>query len=143
MNTFLMGVAIEMARWWTRVYTIGTPGRFAEARRAEIEADLWEFERDIQHTAHGAASAWARLMLGVPDDLTWRLEQGVTAWAVWWSGPVILGVIVSIFWLVSNTQARALPLPPVPPPFAEERPRLPPPPPPPPPSRPRVDSTFP
>ena len=135
MNTFLTGVAIGLTRWWTRVYTIGTPGRFAEARRAEIEADLWEFERDIQTTAQGAASASARLLLGVPDDLSWRLEQGVTARTVWWSGPVIIGVLVSIFWFVSITQARDRPLPPVPPPFADERPRLPPPPPPPPPPR--------
>ena len=139
MNRLWTGLAIGLARWWTRVYTVGIPGRFAEVRRAEIEADLWEFERDIQPTAHGAASAWARLMLGVPDDLRWRLAQGVTARAVWWSGSVVISVLVSIVWLVSSTQVRDLPPPPVPAPFADESPRLPPPPPPPPPPpRPRA-----
>ena len=130
MSTFLTGAALRVTRWWTRAYTIGTPHRFAGARRAEIEADLWEFERDLQQTAGGATAAWARLLLGVPDDLSWRLEHGVRGRAVLWSGPVVLVLLVSVFWLVSSVQARDVPLPPPPPLFMNEAPRLPPRPPP-------------
>jgi hypothetical protein len=136
MKTYLTAVAIRLARWWTRAYTVGTPGDLAYARRAEIEADIWEFERDVQRSDQGAATAWARLLLGVPDDLSWRLEQGISARAILWMSPLVVGMLLSIFWVVVTTQARDLPLlPPAPPPFAREAPRLPPPPPPPPRSR--------
>lgn len=132
MNTFLTGAALSVTRWWTRDYTIGTPHSFARARRAEIDADLWEFERDLRQTAGGATTTWARLLLGVPDDLSWRLEHGVRGRAVLWSGPAMLVLLVSVFWLVSSVQARDVPLPPPPSLFVNVAPRLPPSPPPPP-----------
>ncbi len=115
MNRFLTAAAIGLAQWWTRAYTVGTPGDLAYARRAEIEADIWEFERDVRRTDQGAATAWARLLLGVPDDLSWRLAQGVSTRAVMWTGPVVVGVLLSIFWLVSSTQELDVALPPPPP----------------------------
>ncbi len=132
MSTFLTGATLSVTRWWTRAYTIGTPHSFARARRAEIDADLWEFERDLRQTAGGATTAWARLLLGVPDDLSWRLEHGVRGRAVLWSGPVVLVLLVSVFWFVSSVQARDVPLPPPPSLIMNAAPRLPPPPPPPP-----------
>ena len=39
-------LAITVTRWWTRVYTLGLPADLREARRAEIESDLWESLHD-------------------------------------------------------------------------------------------------
>ena len=118
MSLILIGAALTLARWWTRLYTVGAPSHVARARRAEIETDLWEFERDLPQTPHGVATAWARLLFGMPDDLSWRLDHRLTGRVVWWSGPVAAGVLVSIFWLISNSRNFDLPLPPTPPPAA-------------------------
>ena len=53
------------------------PALIGEARRAEIQSDLWEFLHDADREQRGAAAAqlFARLLLGVSDDLCWRLEH--------------------------------------------------------------------
>src|SRR4029453_3803556 len=61
--------AAGVARWWTRVYTAGLPDDLREARRAEMESDLWESLSDGAPSRH----ILARLALGMADDLTWSL----------------------------------------------------------------------
>ena len=67
-------LATALVRCWTRIYTVGMPPSERDGRRAEIDSDLWE-DRD----ANGG-STWlplqivARLALGVPADLLWRVE---------------------------------------------------------------------
>jgi hypothetical protein len=71
---------VALVRGWTRLYTSGQEPAVRDARRAEIESDLWE----LQHDGDGdpvvapAAHVLARLLLGVPDDLSWRYEQAGT-----------------------------------------------------------------
>jgi hypothetical protein len=62
-------VAVRLARWWTRVYTAGLPVDLRDARRAEVESDLWESVSDGAPSRH----ILARVALGIADDLTWSL----------------------------------------------------------------------
>ncbi len=78
----LMTLAIGLTRWWVRLYTRGLPPEMRDARRAEIESDLWEQGEDA--TANGsqpdetALEVFGRLLLGVPADLTWRVQAGLS-----------------------------------------------------------------
>jgi hypothetical protein len=76
-GTFAMTIAATVVRTWTRAYTWGTPSVWAEQRRAEIESDLWEQQRD-SNGARGLSPAvhvLARLLAGIADDLSWRVER--------------------------------------------------------------------
>jgi hypothetical protein len=76
-STLLLRVAIAVARHWARAYTRSLPSVHADARRAEIESDLWELQRDAERGRVWAPSAQVvgRLVLGAADDVWWRLEQ--------------------------------------------------------------------
>jgi hypothetical protein len=80
MTARLVGVAAGIVRAWTCIYTAPLPLPIRDARRAEIESDLWEFADDAARSgvpAHAAAvHIVARLLLGIPDDLTWSMEHG-------------------------------------------------------------------
>ena len=77
MNAPLLSLVIAVARMWTRVYTRGLPSTHADARRAEMESDLWELQRDAERGRVWSPSVQviARLVLGAADDVGWRLEQ--------------------------------------------------------------------
>jgi hypothetical protein len=62
-----------IVRAWTRLYTWRLPARTRDTRRAEIDSDLWEFthDRDDRRVAP-AVHVLARLIAGIPDDVTWR-----------------------------------------------------------------------
>ena len=77
MTSSSMRVAIAAVRAWTRVYTWRMPAALREGRRAEIESDLWEFQEDAagRRGPGHAAHVLFRLVLGIPDDLCWRMEQ--------------------------------------------------------------------
>jgi uncharacterized protein (TIGR03435 family) len=77
MTSSSMRVAIAAVRAWTRVYTWHMPAALREGRRAEIESDLWEFQEDAagRRGPGHAAHVLFRLVLGIPDDLCWRMEQ--------------------------------------------------------------------
>ena len=81
MNSLLMRGAVNCARGWTWLYTwrMSSPSR--ETRRAEIESDLWEFQCDAaeDHRLGSALHILVRLVIGIPDDLGWRVEQGAVA----------------------------------------------------------------
>src|SRR5438876_7494863 len=76
----LLGFAVVVVREWTRLYTWRLPPTLREARHAEIESDLWEFEHDVTTRTRSspAMQVLLRMVAGVPDDLQWRVEQVVT-----------------------------------------------------------------
>jgi hypothetical protein len=84
--------AAVVARWWTRVYTAGLPVDLRDARRAEVESDLWESVSDGAPSRH----ILARLALGVVDDLTWSLtlmDTSTRATATWSVGSLLVFVL--------------------------------------------------
>jgi hypothetical protein len=72
----LLPWALACVRGWTRLYTSGLPIDARDRRRQEIESDLWEFVHDDGRGELAQAIAiFARLALGIPDDVGWRMEQ--------------------------------------------------------------------
>jgi uncharacterized protein (TIGR03435 family) len=72
--TISLRLAIACVRSWTRLYTTGLPPDLRAARRREIDADLWASLSDDTT----ASQLFVRLVLGVPDDVGWRLEHALT-----------------------------------------------------------------
>ena len=74
-----IGLFSGLVRGWVDVYTSGLPAPSRDARRAEIESDLWEQQRHSAAAGMGRGGAtWhvlARFLLGIPADLSWRLAQ--------------------------------------------------------------------
>ncbi len=138
----MLAVASALVRIWTRLYTWRLPPDARDRRRAEIDSDLWEFSRELARQGaspgHGALSIVRRLLLGVPDDLTWRFVEGGNMSPVRTSVLLLVAaLIVALLWPVIDVmRAQRLPIPPTPPGWsfrAGPPTRLPPPPPPPPP----------
>ncbi|MDQ4042418.1 MAG: hypothetical protein M3118_01195 [Actinomycetota bacterium] len=77
MNNLAESVAVRLARAWVSLYTRGLRAETRDARRAEIESDLWEYRHDI--SANGskglAASVLGRVLAGVPADISWSIEE--------------------------------------------------------------------
>ena len=68
-------VLIACVRLWTRLYTSGLPSAVRGRRRAEIDSDLWEWCADqASGSRAGAMQLLLRLVLGMPDDVAWRVE---------------------------------------------------------------------
>jgi uncharacterized protein (TIGR03435 family) len=67
-------LAARLVRLWTRAYTLGMSLPAREARLHEIDSDLWECLHDADRRT-SAIEMLTRLLLGVPDDLLWRVEQ--------------------------------------------------------------------
>ena len=75
-----VGIVPSLARNWSRAYTFGLPSEIRQARRAEIESDLWEHAHDSElgrdaPSPLSALHTLIRLLAGAPDDLLWRIEQ--------------------------------------------------------------------
>ena len=70
----MLSLALSLTRLWTRFYTLGLPVAIREARRAEIESDLWEQSGQATAQLSTAAHIAARTILGVPADIVWRAE---------------------------------------------------------------------
>jgi hypothetical protein len=65
-----------LVRHWVALYTAGLPRDIRDARRAEIEDDLWSQAHDVDFAASDVSGAvLARLVFGMWADVTWRLEQ--------------------------------------------------------------------
>lgn len=136
-----LAIATALVRGWTRLYTWHIPTAQGEARRAEIESDLWESRQDLasRRPISLAHHMLLRLLLGIPDDLLWRMEHivlrgvrvqrtiALTAMAVF---------VLAMWWISASRQLTTLPPLPASNVFLVEQPLplLPPPPPPPPPS---------
>lgn len=77
MRSTPLRLAITLVRLWTKRYTSGVPPAIGDRRREEIESDLWEFEHDPDRGGEMASAfrVLARWLLGVPDDVLWKLNQ--------------------------------------------------------------------
>jgi len=75
-----LDVVVGMTRSWVAVYTSGLAPELRDARRAEIDSDLWEHQRTArlqdQPPGETALQLLTRLLLGILSDVTWRLETG-------------------------------------------------------------------
>ena len=64
---------------WVAVYTRGLPADVRQDRRDEIADDLWSQRDDAAESGRADRSVsgeiLARLLLGIPADVGWRLEQ--------------------------------------------------------------------
>jgi hypothetical protein len=131
--------AIAAVRAWTTLYTSGLPSGQRDARRDEIDSDLWESVNDTALDRRTLAlQIVARLVVGIPDDLGWRSEHaaGAAAWR-WRIALTVAAAAVLALWLVRERTSSA-PLPELPPslrvsPHGVKLIDAPPPPPPPPP----------
>jgi hypothetical protein len=77
--TITLALALRIVRWWTWIYTARMPAAARDARRDEIDSDLWEMHEDARRRGASptriAIHMLLRLALGAPDDLLWRAEQ--------------------------------------------------------------------
>ena len=140
MRPGLLRLAIAAARWWTWLYTSGLPSDVREARRREIESDLWESETD-RDPLRPIGLTWqviVRTVAGIHDDIGWRLEQAPSRTrAIGVRLAVTAGIAcVLALWVIAV--GGSAPPPPLPdaPAFPRQIEAPPPPPPPPPPCAP-------
>ncbi|HKV98993.1 MAG TPA: energy transducer TonB [Vicinamibacterales bacterium] len=63
--------AAVVVRIWTRLYTWRLPADIRARRVEDVESDLWESQR----AGTTAIQIAARLVLGIPDDLGWRIDM--------------------------------------------------------------------
>ena len=134
----LVAAANAVVRLWTRVYTAGLPPEARDARRAEIESDLWELEADAD--ARGgldpASHVLARCLIGIPDDLTWRVEEARlhrTSSRAAAAAALVAALLAAAWFLLSFERTAVPPLPVGAAPLQWRTPVDTPPPPPPPP----------
>jgi hypothetical protein len=76
----MLAIVVALTRGWLRLYTCRMPTALADARRAELESDLWEMQHDpdLLPGYRSTAVALARLLDGIPDDIAWRFENAET-----------------------------------------------------------------
>jgi hypothetical protein len=107
--------ALALVRGWTHLYTAGMAPAVRDARRAEIESDLWEFHEDTRRRGYPPSLIGAhmllRLVLGTPADLFWRAEHArfpsrIVQDALW---AAAAASVVFVWWLASTLQALELP----------------------------------
>ena len=137
MTTSVVRFAAAIVRAWARAYTSGLPTELRDARRDEIESDLWESAHDPERSSRLAGvQIIARMLIGMPDDVGWRSEQVDKRVSRRWSVALALGVVaIMTLWLVAET-AKPAEIPEIQQLRFTNRPQLidaPPPPPPPPP----------
>jgi hypothetical protein len=132
----ILHVAIAIVRLWTRVYTARMSPELGEARRAEIESDLWEFQQDrlTRRSVAPIVHVLVRLVLGIPDDLRWRATHASAGVRPVRAMVVLTTVVLFLatLWMFETMRTADLPLPSAPP--LRFTTPLPPPPPPPAPS---------
>jgi hypothetical protein len=135
--TTRLRLVVAAVRAWTHMYTWRLSPRTAEARRAEIESDLWESVADTRSESAAAIEIVGRLLRGIPDDLRWRTERaGGASRAVRIAIALsITTVLLAVVWAGLTASPGKTPAPPVAPDIRwwVRHPPAPPPPPPPPP----------
>jgi hypothetical protein len=71
--------AAGLVRRWVALYTRGLPAELQQDRRDEIDSDLWSQLHDAADSTRAdeslAGEIVARLVFGIPADLSWRVEQ--------------------------------------------------------------------
>lgn len=100
MSALVLRLAIACVRGWTGLYTSGLSPAFRDTRRAEIESDLWEFQHDAagEGGLGGALQIFLRLLIGIPDDVGWRVDQAAAGGIA--QGSIVMGGRVAGFALV-------------------------------------------
>lgn len=77
---WLLDFGSALTHAWTATYTHGLAHDARAERREEIDCDLWHqrhlAELDRQPVTGTALEVLARLLLGVPSDIAWRIETG-------------------------------------------------------------------
>lgn len=68
-----------LVRRWVALYTLGLPPEIKQRRRDEIDDDLWCQTQEAAASNRAdrtvAGEILARLVFGVPADVSWRIEQ--------------------------------------------------------------------
>lgn len=79
MSQLISSIALSLVRGWFHLYTLGLPAEIQHRRRAELESDLWEqqadADRDNDRPELMGMDILSRMMLGIADDLSWRISQ--------------------------------------------------------------------
>ena len=99
-----------------------TPGAcrgLRESRRAEIESDLWESQCDADwnHSSGTALYIVLRLLIGIPDDLGWRVEQEAIAGRLTQASIVLsarvagAALFICALWVIDADASRKRPIP--------------------------------
>jgi hypothetical protein len=134
MMTTGMRIAVAIVRAWTRLYTWRLESSVRDARRAEIESDLWEHVHEPERAAR-SLDVCTRLVLGMFDDVRWSIGQRSPRFSR--RAIVVAAASLTVFsiWWTRTTASRveAPPAPDVPVVHWINREPIPPPPPPPPP----------
>ena len=119
MKSQLLPVSVALVRAWTRLYTWRLPQSLRESRRAEIESDLWESCHDAGPRLSPAVQVIVRLLLGIPDDLQWRMTHAsiVNNFVMIMVALTTTVFLLAALWLVDLARARKLPVPPSLPPL--------------------------
>jgi len=68
------GRSAGLVRRWVALYTLGLPADIRDARREEIEDDLWCQAHEVDPEA-ASGDVLGRMVFGLWADITWRLEQ--------------------------------------------------------------------
>lgn len=136
----MLRLALAIVRFWTALYTNGMPDALRQARRAEIESDLWESQHDrrLQSDASVASQMLLRVVRGVPNDVLWRVElmdlRSRRRRTGMWVTATAIALLAIALWIGPAMTPAELPVPPNQMHFvAGPGPVVPPPPPPPPP----------
>ena len=136
MTHVVLRVAVAAVRGWTRIYTWRMEPSLRDARRAEIDSDLWECQTDDRTPRVLVLQLAGRLVAGVFHDLQWRIEQVSDRRRT--ARRLILvtlgaGGLATCLWIALATSSAEMPEPPAAPPLVARRTHYPVPPPPPPP----------
>jgi ABC-type multidrug transport system permease subunit len=77
-----LALTVGVARSWVALYTTRLPLEIREARRSEIDSDLWEQQwlaaRRGDPAFGTAIEVLTRILLGILADIAWRIEAGAT-----------------------------------------------------------------
>lgn len=145
--TRFTALVVACVRCWTRLYTWRLPPAVRDARREEIESDLWESSHDPGITeAELAIQTVTRLTLGVADDVAWRFAQVTVPKHVTLRALTATAVLCMLLLFATlsrlTTDVPQLPKLPVPPLQVQRAVPDPPPPPPPPDAKPGWKPIF-
>jgi hypothetical protein len=114
MTSRVVALAVALVRAWTRVYTWRLPQHVRDFRRWEIESDLFESQRDAGPSSRLALQVTIRLLLGVPDDLRWRVSYtragGTLGFVI--AALATTAFLIAAFVWIDLMSARRLPVPP-------------------------------
>jgi hypothetical protein len=115
-----LALSVGMTRSGVALYTLGVPLAIRDARRSEIDSDLWEQQwlaSRCGDPAFGTAiEVLARMLLGIMSDITWRAQTGLSTRAErsvnvtesWYMrGLLAVGVVVAVLTVLAGIGAAA------------------------------------